>query len=102
MPATALKFRGHQHLRLRLVLAIISGKAVQIDGIRSNEKDPGLRGAWFPRLVSQELTSATRKLPDYEVNFLRLLEKITNGSHMEISYTGMHTFLQGDTCTQYV
>lgn len=37
-------FFGHQHFRQRLVLAILSGKAVRIDKIRSEDKDPGLRG----------------------------------------------------------
>lgn len=27
-------------------------------------------------------------LSDFEVNFLRLLEKVTNGSTIEINYTG--------------
>lgn len=29
---------------------------------------------------------------DYEASFLRLLEKLTNGSTVEISYTGMERF----------
>lgn len=40
----ALKFKGHKYLRQRLVLSILSGKSIQIDGIRSKDKDPGLRG----------------------------------------------------------
>lgn len=68
MAQTPLRYTGHLHLRTRLVLSILSGKAVRIDGIRSNDKDPGLR--------------------DFEVSLLRLLEKVTNGTIMEISYTG--------------
>ncbi|KAI8059187.1 RNA 3'-terminal phosphate cyclase [Gongronella butleri] len=63
-----LKFEGHKYLRQRLVLATLSGKIVRIDKIRSNDQDPGIR--------------------DYEAKFLQLLEKVTNGSTMEISYTG--------------
>ncbi|KZO99398.1 18S rRNA biogenesis protein [Calocera viscosa TUFC12733] len=63
-----VRFDGHDHFRNRLVLSVLSGKPVRIDKIRSDDKDPGLR--------------------DYEASFLRLLEKITNGSHVEISYTG--------------
>lgn len=61
-------FQGSQNFRLRLILATLSGKAVKIEKIRSSELNPGLR--------------------DHEVSFLRLLESITNGSSIEISYTG--------------
>lgn len=40
-----LQFSGHLHLRHRLVLSILSGKALKIDKIRSEDKNPGLRGA---------------------------------------------------------
>ncbi|TDL24838.1 18S rRNA biogenesis protein [Rickenella mellea] len=65
---TVLTFSGHNYLRQRLVLSILSGKPVRIDKIRSNDKNPGLR--------------------DFEVSLLRLLEKVTNGTVIEISYTG--------------
>ncbi|EIN07226.1 18S rRNA biogenesis protein [Punctularia strigosozonata HHB-11173 SS5] len=61
-------FSGHEYLRQRLVLSILSGKPVKIDKIRPDDKDPGLR--------------------DYEVSLLRLLEKVTNGTVIEISLTG--------------
>ncbi|KAJ3028781.1 UNVERIFIED_CONTAM: rRNA-processing endoribonuclease [Siphonaria sp. JEL0065] len=64
-----LRFEGHLHLRQRLLLATLSGRTVRIDKIRQNEDE-------FPGLA------------DYEVSFLLLLEKVTNGSHLEISYTG--------------
>ncbi|CDH54147.1 18s rrna biogenesis protein [Lichtheimia corymbifera JMRC:FSU:9682] len=63
-----LKFEGHNYLRQRLILATLSGKVVRIDKIRSDDHDPGIR--------------------DHEANFLRLLEKVTNGSTIEINYTG--------------
>ncbi|CAG8460873.1 10022_t:CDS:2 [Ambispora gerdemannii] len=44
------------------------GRTVKIDKIRSDDENPGLR--------------------DFEASFLRLLEKVTNGSVIEISYTG--------------
>ncbi|KAI8989654.1 18S rRNA biogenesis protein [Trametes punicea] len=65
---TVLHFSGHQYLRHRLVLSILSGKPVRIDKIRSDDKNPGLR--------------------DYEVSLLRLLERVTNGTVIEISVTG--------------
>lgn len=42
-----VKFTGTDNLRYRLVLSILSGKPVRIDGIRSEDKDPGLRGQSF-------------------------------------------------------
>ena len=65
-----LKFRGCQSLRLRIALATISGRAVHIDDIRANSETPGLR--------------------DFEANFLRLIEKVTNGCVVEINETGVH------------
>lgn len=72
--ASLITFSGHQHLRLRLVLSILSGKAVKIDKIRSDDKNPGLR--------------------DYEISLLRLLEKLTNGTVIEISVTGTAVLLK--------
>ncbi|ORX45290.1 RNA 3'-terminal phosphate cyclase [Hesseltinella vesiculosa] len=63
-----LHFEGHKYLRQRLILATLSSKIVRIDKIRSDDQDPGIR--------------------DYEAKFLQLLEKATNGSTIEISYTG--------------
>ncbi|KAH9843078.1 18S rRNA biogenesis protein [Rhodofomes roseus] len=73
-PGNVLNFSGHLHLRSRLVLSILSGKAVKIDHIRSEDKNPGLR--------------------DYEVSLLRLLERITNGTVIEISVTGTALLLK--------
>ncbi|CCM04588.1 uncharacterized protein FIBRA_06769 [Fibroporia radiculosa] len=64
----ALQFSGHLGLRHRLVLAIVSGKPLRVDKIRPHDQNPGLR--------------------DYEVSLLRLLERITNGTVIEISVTG--------------
>lgn len=65
---TYVVFQGAHNFRLRIVLATLSGKAVKIEKIRSNDLNPGLK--------------------DYEVSFLRLMESVTNGSTIEISYTG--------------
>lgn len=66
--AKIVTFQGPRNLRHRLVLATLSGKPIKIEKIRSDDLNPGLR--------------------DYEVSFLRLLEAVTNGSRIEISYTG--------------
>ncbi|EMC95325.1 hypothetical protein BAUCODRAFT_536507 [Baudoinia panamericana UAMH 10762] len=65
----ALKFTGSKHLSQRLVLATLTGKTVRISQIRSSSHtSPGLA--------------------PHEVSLLRLLEAVTNGSHIEFSYTG--------------
>lgn len=52
---SGIQFSGHNHLRHRLALSILSGKAVRIDKIRSQDKNPGLRGAYqFEIKVSGE------------------------------------------------
>lgn len=63
-----LKFRGSSHFRQRIALSTLSGKPIRIDDIRHREEAPGLR--------------------DYEANFLRLIEKLTNGCRIEINETG--------------
>lgn len=65
-----LRFSSHRHLRQRLLLSVLSGKSLRIDNIRSDDVHVGLR--------------------DYEVNLLRLIEKVTNGSTIEISVTGKY------------
>ena len=39
-----LTFEGATWLRQRLVLAVLSGQAVRVDGIRALDDDPGLLG----------------------------------------------------------
>lgn len=74
-----LTFSGHEHLRHRLVLSILSRRPIRIDSIRPDEDQPGL-------------------LP-YEVSFLRLLEKLTQGTRVEISYTGTQFLFHPGTFT---
>ena len=64
-----VQFTGHKHLAHRLVLSTLTGRPIRISQIRSSSAtNPGLA-------------------PN-EISFLRLLEAVTNGSHIEISYTG--------------
>jgi len=44
LPQSVVHYSGSQYLRHRLVLSILSGKPVRIDKIRSDDKNPGLRG----------------------------------------------------------
>lgn len=61
-------FQGSQNFRLRIVLSTLSGKPIKIEKVRSTDLNPGLK--------------------DYEISFLRLMESVTNGSQIEISFTG--------------
>lgn len=63
-----IHFSTHENFTSRLVQATLSGKSIKISNIRSDALNPGLE--------------------DYEISFLRLLESVTNGSIIEISYTG--------------
>ncbi|KPI42318.1 putative RNA 3'-terminal phosphate cyclase-like protein [Cyphellophora attinorum] len=64
-----LRFTSHHCLPHRLVLSTLLGRTVHISQIRpSSPTTPGLSPS--------------------DISFLRLLEAVTNGSHIEISYTG--------------
>jgi len=63
-----LRYSGHAHFRHRLVLSLLTRKPIRIDSIRPDNDDPGLK--------------------DFEVSFLRMMERISNGTVVEISYTG--------------
>uniref|UniRef100_A0AAR2J697 RNA 3'-terminal phosphate cyclase-like protein n=1 Tax=Pygocentrus nattereri TaxID=42514 RepID=A0AAR2J697_PYGNA len=67
-------YYGCNFLRQRLVLSTLSGKRVKIRNIRSRDDEPGLR--------------------DFEASFIRLLDKVTNGSRIEINQTGTALFYQ--------
>jgi RNA 3'-terminal phosphate cyclase-like protein len=64
-----LRFTSHKSLTHRLVLSTLTGRPIHISQIRSSSPtNPGLA--------------------PHEISFLRLLEAITNGSSLQISYTG--------------
>ena len=162
MTNQGLVYEGCNFFRQRLILATVSGKRVRIQGIRSTDDDPGLRGesrlhssccvavssaasklavtqlkvccatglGWWrkwwagggnvfvdfssrkssqkyekvPTLKSTSLqlllwrrrrraTFISTNLlfyffPDFEASFIRLLDKVTNGSRIEINQTG--------------
>ncbi|KAI9770282.1 MAG: hypothetical protein M1840_003441 [Geoglossum simile] len=68
-PPSPLRFESQRSLVQRLVLSTLTGRPVHISKIRSSSPtSPGLAS--------------------HEVSFLRLLETVTNGSTIEISYTG--------------
>jgi len=63
-----LEYEGCNYLRLRLVLATLSGKSLKITNIRSKETSPGLK--------------------EFEASLIRLFDKITNGSKVQVGETG--------------
>lgn len=42
--AAAVKLRGCAHFRLRVALSVLSGRPLEIEGIRFDDRNPGLRG----------------------------------------------------------
>ncbi|RVE54383.1 hypothetical protein evm_000868 [Chilo suppressalis] len=78
MPAVTendvLVYRGSNFFRQRLILSSLSGRAIRIEEIRSTHDDPGLR--------------------EYEVSLIRLLDKVTNGTRVELSETGTSLYYQ--------
>ncbi|OMJ23135.1 putative RNA 3'-terminal phosphate cyclase-like protein [Smittium culicis] len=73
-PKQIKKFQGHLYFRQRIAMSILSGIPVRIDEIRSDLDTPGLR--------------------DYEVSILQIAEKLTNGTVIDISYTGTSILLK--------
>lgn len=63
-----LRYKGNAGLRQRLCLATISGKSIVVSEIRPHDEHPGLR--------------------DYEASFVRMLDKLTDGSEINIDETG--------------
>ena len=63
-----VKYHGSNFLKQRLILSTLSGKPVQIVDIRHDDDEPGLRG--------------------YEVSLIRLFDKITNGTEIDINKSG--------------
>lgn len=68
-PQSPVRFKTQKALSHRLVLSTLTGRAVHISQIRpASHTNPGLA--------------------PHEISLLRLLEAVTNGSNIEISYTG--------------
>ena len=76
-----MQFSGHEHLRTRLVLSLLSGKSLKVTGIRSQDKDPGLRGSSTFRPEEPISTDRTTALPSYSkhLNFLQTTKFPSSG-----------------------
>eukprot|EP00644_Phytophthora_capsici_P004345 jgi/Phyca11/7190/fgenesh1_pm.PHYCAscaffold_17_\ len=66
--SNVLRFQGCAHFRQRIVCATLSGRPLIIEDIRSEDENPGLA--------------------PFEASLLRLIDRITSGSHLEINETG--------------
>jgi len=95
-----LKFTGSAFFRQRIVLATLASKTIVIRDIRSNEERPGISGAYpasliIVKCIKKKCTllshvSVLTSKAEYEASLLRLVEKVTNGSRIEIDVTGAH------------
>jgi RNA 3'-terminal phosphate cyclase-like protein len=63
-----LKLNGSNYFRIKIAYSVLLNRPIEISGIRENDVNPGLT--------------------EYEINFLKLVEKITNGTNVEVSKTG--------------
>ncbi|XP_043917060.1 RNA 3'-terminal phosphate cyclase-like protein isoform X2 [Protopterus annectens] len=70
----SLRFEGCNFFRQRVILSTLSGKSIKLQNIRAKDDSPGLR--------------------DFEASFIRLVDKITNGSRIEINETGTRLYYQ--------
>ncbi len=59
---------GCSHFRQHIICSTLSGRPLRLERIRDRDERPGLR--------------------PFEANFLRLMDKLTNGAHVEINTTG--------------
>jgi RNA 3'-terminal phosphate cyclase-like protein len=62
------KLTGSNFFRIKIAYSLLMQRPIQISNIRPNDINPGLT--------------------EYEISFLKLTEKITNGTSIEISKTG--------------
>lgn len=69
-----LIYKGSNFLKQRLLLSTLSGKPVKIIEIRKSDENPGLK--------------------EYEVSLVRLFDKITNGTNIELSQNGLSLLYQ--------
>lgn len=81
-------------LRVNLILSLLSGKPLKVRNIRKDDPEPGLKGN-KPKISCpllfyyRDKTKIYHSLLDYEVNLLKLIDSITNGTRTDINETGM-------------
>lgn len=85
----SLNFEGCNYFRQRLVLSTLSSKPVRITKIREHSNEPGLRGS-ICKGVAKLCYMAM--VAEFEAGFIRLLDKLTNGSHIEVNESGRNKY----------
>ncbi|PVU97615.1 hypothetical protein BB561_000442 [Smittium simulii] len=71
------KFQGYVGFRQRVAMSLLSNTPMRIDEIRSDTDSPGLK--------------------DFEISILQIAEKLTNGTVIDISYTGTSIVMKPGT-----
>lgn len=69
-----LHYKGSSFFKQRLILSVLSGKPIRITDIRARDDIPGLR--------------------EFEVSLIRLLDKVTNGTVVELNEAGTALYFQ--------
>lgn len=77
-----------ESLRTKLILSLLSGKPIKLKHIRQDEDEPGLTGKYSFHLINFPIWIYYDTCLDYEVNLLKLLDMITNGTRTDINETG--------------
>lgn len=67
-----IQFEGSKNFRDRIVCATLSGRRIRIDNIRNTPDDHAVHIGLY----------------DYEINFLRLIEKLTDQCKIQINHNG--------------
>ncbi|CAM9679372.1 unnamed protein product [Discosporangium mesarthrocarpum] len=73
--SSVLRLKGSTHFRQRVVCSLLSGRALRIDDIRP-----------FP--LTTDVEEVQMGIAGHEASFLRLIDKLTNGTKVEINETG--------------
>jgi RNA 3'-terminal phosphate cyclase-like protein len=87
------EFTGSAYFRQILSFSTLSGKSVRISKIRQKDEHPGLSGRWILCLTAMHVQDVF-VCADHEISFLRLLEKVTNGTLIDIDETGNVSLLR--------
>ncbi len=88
-----LSFEGCNFFRQRLVLSTLSSRPIKITKIREDSDEPGLKGK-APSTCMKMFLFMNRFNIEFEAGFIRLLDKLTNGSRIEVNETGTVVVLQ--------
>lgn len=86
MASEELIFEGCNFFRQRLTFSVLSGRPITIQNIRKDDDAPGIKGTLLIHAGLYCYNSIF--FTDFEAKLLSLLERITNGTRVEINATG--------------